>query len=202
MQKQLHSPCSVVKEVLKGNSLTVKAIWEQEWGGLGQIPRQRSWVVIEQYKMCWVGENWREAETQRGWESIPFWGGKRRAQRQHLRDWTLPSATVACSFLRGESESHSVMSNSLWPHGLYSPWNSPGQNTGVGSLPNLGIEPRSPALQADSLPAEPPGKPKNTGVGSLFLLQWIFPTQEWNQGLLRCRWILYQLSYREAPLRD
>ena len=35
-----------------------------------------------------------------------------------------------------------------------------------GDLPNLGIEPRFPALQADSLPAEPPGKPKNTGVGS------------------------------------
>ena len=33
-----------------------------------------------------------------------------------------------------ESESHSVMSDSLWPHGLYSPWNSPGQNTGVGSI--------------------------------------------------------------------
>ena len=31
------------------------------------------------------------------------------------------------------SESHSVMSDSLWPHGLYSSWNSPGQNTGVGS---------------------------------------------------------------------
>ena len=47
-------------------------------------------------------------------------------------------------------------------HGLYSPWNSPGQNT---------------------------------GVGSLSLLQGIFPTQELNQGLLRCRQILYQLSY-------
>ena len=35
-----------------------------------------------------------------------------------------------------------------------------------GDLPNQGIEPRSPTLQADSLPAEPPGKPKNTGVGS------------------------------------
>ena len=41
-----------------------------------------------------------------------------------------------------ESESHSVMSNTLWPHGLYSPWNSPGQNTGVGSLSLLqGISP-------------------------------------------------------------
>ena len=43
--------------------------------------------------------------------------------------------------------------NSLQPHGLYSPWSSPGQNTGVGShsllqgnLPNPGIEPKSPAL--------------------------------------------------------
>ena len=47
-----------------------------------------------------------------------------------------------------------------------------------GALPNLGIKPKSPTLQADSLPSEPPGKPKNTGVGSLSLLQRIFPTQE------------------------
>ena len=65
-----------------------------------------------------------------------------------------------------------------------------------GDLPNPGIEPRSPALQADSLPSEPPGKPKNTGVGSLSLLQEIFPPQELNQGLLHCRRILYQLSYQ------
>ena len=37
---------------------------------------------------------------------------------------------------------------------------------------------------------------QNTGVGSLSLFQWIFPTQELNQGLLHCRWILYQLSYQ------
>ena len=73
--------------------------------------------------------------------------------------------------------------------GLYSSWNSPGQNTGVGSLsllqgifPTQGLNQGSPALQADSLPAEPQGKPKNTGVGSLSPLQWIFPTQESNQG--------------------
>ena len=61
---------------------------------------------------------------------------------------------------------------------------------------NSGIEPRSPTWQADSLPAEPQGKPNNTGVGSLSLLQEIFPTQESNQGLLHCRQILYQLSYQ------
>ena len=38
-----------------------------------------------------------------------------------------------------------------------------------GDLPNPGIEPRSPALRVDSLPAEPQGKPMNTGVGSLSL---------------------------------
>ena len=54
-----------------------------------------------------------------------------------------------------------------------------------------GIKPMSPTLQVDSLPAGPQGKPKNTGVGSLSLLQQIFLTQESNQGLLHCRWILY-----------
>ena len=58
------------------------------------------------------------------------------------------------------------VSSSLPPRGLYSPWNSPGQNPGVGSrsllqgdLPNPGIELESPALQEDSLTSEPPGKP-------------------------------------------
>ena len=67
-----------------------------------------------------------------------------------------------------------------------------------GDLQNPGIEPRSPALQADSLPSAPLGKPKNTGVGSLSLLQGIFKTQELNQGLLHCR-ILYHLSYEGSP---
>ena len=64
-----------------------------------------------------------------------------------------------------------------------------------GNLPNPGVEPRSPALQEDSLPDEPQGKPKNTGVASLSLLQPIFLTQELNQGLLHCKRILYQLRY-------
>ena len=63
-------------------------------------------------------------------------------------------------------------------------------------LPNPGIKPRSATLQADSLPAEPPGKPQNARVGSLALLQQILPTQESNWGLLHCRWILYPLSYQ------
>jgi len=68
------------------------------------------------------------------------------------------------------------MSTSWRPCGLYSTWNSAGQNTGVepfpspGDLPSPGIEPRFPALQADSLQAEPQEKLKNTAVGSLSLL--------------------------------
>ena len=65
------------------------------------------------------------------------------------------------------SISHSVVSDSLRPHGLYSPWNSPGQNT---------------------------------GVGSLSLLQGIFPTQGSNPGLPHCRQILYQLSHLGTPV--
>ena len=66
----------------------------------------------------------------------------------------------------GKSESRSVVSDSLRPHGLYSPWNSPGQNT---------------------------------GVGSLSLLQGIFPTQGLNPSLPHHRWILYQLSHQGSP---
>ena len=67
---------------------------------------------------------------------------------------------------------------------------------------NPGIEPRSPALKADSLPAEPKGKPKNTGEGSLSLLEGNFPTQKLNQGLLYCRRILYQLSFEGSRMTE
>ena len=66
-------------------------------------------------------------------------------------------------------------------------------------MPSSWWEPRSPALQADSLPSEPPRKTKNTRVGSLSLLQWVFPTQESNWGLLHCRHILFHLSYQWSP---
>ena len=66
-------------------------------------------------------------------------------------------------------------------------------------LLNPRIEPRSPALQAHSLPFELPEKSKNIGVGSLSLLQGIFSTQESNRSLLHCRRILYQLSYQGSP---
>ena len=73
---------------------------------------------------------------------------------------------LAVKLSESESESHSVVLDSLRPHELYSTQNSPCQNAGVGSisllqgnLPNPEIEARSPTLQADSLAAKPQGKP-------------------------------------------
>ena len=102
--------------------------------------------------------------------------------------------------------SHSVVSDSLRRYGLLParllcPWGFSRQEhwSGFpclppGHLPNPVIKPMSPALQV-SLPSESPGKPKSTEVGSLSCLQRILPTHNLNQGLLHCRWILYQLSY-------
>ena len=77
------------------------------------------------------------------------------------------------------------MSNSLQPHGLHSPWNSPGQNTGVGSLSVLqgifltqGWNPGLSHCRWILYQLIHKGSPWSTRVGSLSLFQWIFPTQE------------------------
>ena len=94
-------------------------------------------------------------------------GTQRKSTNKMLPNgtWTQVRNLNTLSSFQSESESCSVMSDSLRPHGLYSPWNSPAQNT---------------------------------GVGSLSLLQGIFPTQGSNLGLPHCRWIPYQLSHRGA----
>ena len=84
----------------------------------------------------------------------------------HCQAGSLPLAPPGKPHSQFMCESRSVVSDSLHPHGLYSPWNSPGQNT---------------------------------GVGSLSLLQGIFPTQGSNPGLPHCRQILYQLSHKGSP---
>ena len=103
-------------------------------------------------------------------------------------------------YFLSESESCSVMSNSSIP------WNSSGQNTGVGRLsllqgifPTQGLNPGLPHSRQILYHLSHRGSPRVAGVCSLSLLQWIFLTQELNQGLLHCRWILYQLSYQGSP---
>ena len=68
-----------------------------------------------------------------------------------ITEWNPSTAKIALNVVKGESERHSVMSDSLRSHGLYSPWNSPGQNTGDGShsllqgiLPTQGSNPGLP----------------------------------------------------------
>ena len=94
-------------------------------------------------------------------------GIKGHGETRHSTNWVhIVCICMHWIIKQSKSESCSVVSDSLWPHGLYSPWNSPGQNT---------------------------------GVGSLSLLQGIFPTQGSNPGLLNCRRILYQLSHKGSP---
>ena len=96
------------------------------------------------------------------WVAYPFSSGSFRPRNRtgvsciaggFFTKWAIREAQVIQSCL------------TLWPHGLYSSWNSPGQNT---------------------------------GVGSLSLLQGVFPNQGSNQGLLYSRWILYQVSYQRS----
>ena len=94
------------------------------------------------------------------------WKKKIQFQKSWIKWLDSPLLMFSPLIIESESESHSVVSDSFRPHGLYRPWNSPGQNT---------------------------------GVGSLSLLQGIFPTQGLNPGLLPCRWILYQLSHQGSP---
>ena len=119
------------------------------------------------------------------------------AIKKHTKSDYYMAVLYACGVL-----SRSVMSDSLGPHGLQParllcPCGFSRQEhwsrlpcPPPGALPNPGMEPRSPTLRADSLPAEPPGKPKNTRVGNQSLLQRVFPTREMNRGLLHGRQIL------------
>ena len=96
------------------------------------------------------------------------------------------------------------MSDSLRAHGLYNPWNSLGQNTGVGSLsllqgvfPTQELNPGLRHCRQIVYQLSHKGSPRGLEwVAYPFSSGWIFLTQELNQGLLRCTWILHQLSYQ------
>ena len=111
-----------------------------------------------------------EFSRQESWNGLPFLSpkdlpnpGTEPGTPALQANSLLPEAPGKPSVRMKWSESRSVMSDSLQPHGLYSPLNSPGQNT---------------------------------GVGSLSLLQEIFPTQGLNPDLPHYRQILYQLSHK------
>ena len=168
-----------VKEIAELHSLwTVwyRLLWVRENG---------MWNIVQCQGRSWVHWNtWRFASwANRQWQTIVHIGQRVQSQAWQpaglselhcslLPVWLWGSYFPAwcLSFLIHkmgiilirESENLSVVSDSLLPHGLYSPWNSLGQNT---------------------------------GVGSLSLLQGIFPTQGSNPGLLHCRWPM-QLGHK------
>ena len=116
---------------------------DRGWDGWMASLTQWTWVWVNSGSWWWTGRH----------GVLRFMGSQRVGH-----DWVTDliwSYLILCSLVK--SESCSVVSKSLWPHGLYSPWNSPGQNT---------------------------------GVGSISLLQGIFPTQGLNPGLPHCRRII------------
>ena len=136
-----------------GNSLKVKII-HRRWSFVTEYSKGCTWTirVPSVSPSSLPSQLLSPIRTVRGFLKLPW-------------PWKSTKALIKSRF----SESHSVLSDSLRPHGLYSPWNSSGQNA---------------------------------GVGSLSLLQGIFPTQGSNPGLPHCRWILYQLSHKGSPKVD
>ena len=106
-----------------------------------------------------------------GWVAIPFCRGSSRPRdrtrvciaRGFFTIWAAREALICIKWKWSVAQ----LCPTLWPHELSSLWNSPGQNT---------------------------------GVGSLSLLQQIFPTQGSNPGLPHCRWMLHQLSHQRSPI--
>ena len=93
-----------------------------------------------------------------------------------------------------KSESPSVVSDSLWPHGLYSSWNSPGQNTGVSSLsllqgifPTQGSNPVLPLCRRILYQLSYKGNPRILEWVAYPFSRGIFLTQELNQGFSALR---------------
>ena len=136
------------------------------------------------------------------WVVIPFSRGSSRPRNQ--TDVSCIAGRSFTNWATREAQSHSVVSDSLRCRGLYSPWNSLGQNTGVaklslsrGDLPNPGIKPRSPALRVDSLPTEPPGKPKS--VNSSWFVWWLIWTNYWDEFTprlfrLELNWVTFSIQ--------
>ena len=146
---------------------------------------------------------------QEPWSGLPFPSPTKTWHSQINKKYFLNDVKIKHSLLYLFSiaavtnyQSLSVMSDSLWPHGPYNPWNSPGQNTGVGSLSLLqGI------FQTQE---SNPGLPHCRQIlyqlsykGSPRILEWVaYPfssrssrSRNRTGGLLNCRQILYQLSY-------
>ena len=131
-------------------------------------PRDWTWAILyhlSKFFTIWAPKGaWEVQSHQLYWGCFPtcFW-----TPWAWNKD-TGPLYSIPWKWKESGSESCSVLSDSSWPHGLCSPWHSPGQKT---------------------------------GVGSLSLLQGVFPTQGLNWGLPTLQAILYHLSHKGSPRR-
>ena len=118
----------------------------------------------------------------------------------HKNEWALINSLPSTLW----SGSRSVMSDSLWCHGLYSSWNSPCQNSGVSSLSHLqGLIPTQGLNQVSCIAGGfftswAPREAQEYWSGQPIASPGNFPTQELNWGLLHCRWVLYHWATWEA----
>ena len=147
------------------------------------------------------------------WQVLLPWSHNLKSQLIHSQSPLSYSTYIFFSYLLSPfnkdkvkwSESHSVVSDSLRPmdhtvHGILQArileWVAFPFSRGSSHLRD---QTQVSCIAGRFFTSWATGKPKNTGGGNLFLLQWIFPTQGSNQGLLLCRRILYQLSYQGTP---
>ena len=128
-------------------------------------------IAMSGYMECWgswLWENTRWTESKSEMKKYRLIAGS-----NYTSEWVSESCSVVFQLF---ATPWTIQSMEFSRPEYWSGWPFPSP----GDRPNPGIKPRSPTLQADSLPVEPQGKPKNTGVGSLSLLQWVLPTQELN----------------------
>ena len=199
----------------------------RRWDGWMASPRQWPWTWANSQRWWGAGkpgmlQSMGSQRARHDWAAEQQQGGMKVLVAQSyltlcgLMDCSLPGSSVrgisqarilewgAIPFSRGSSQPRDRTQVSYTAGRFFTIWaNRDGVLEGLpcpppGDFPSSVIELRSPVLQADSLQAEPPGKPKNTGVGSLSLLQGNCLTQSSEWVLLHCRRILYQLSYQEA----
>ena len=139
-------------------------------------PFSRVWLFVMLWTIAFQAPLSTCFPRQEYWSALPF-ASLADLPNQEMEPESLKSLALARGFFTTGATWEALLLTwsevkvtqlcpTLQPHGLCSLWNSPGQNT---------------------------------GVGSLSLLQGIFPTHGSNPGLLHCRWILYQLSHKGSP---
>ena len=152
---------------IKMKILTSWKHFKAHWGYSSLFPSITVPSITFQHNICKCTRDYTECTGDlKGPISFTCWGVSVLSDEEGSSKWHQGNQkqTQSNPKVKG-SESWSVMSDSLRPYELHSPWNSLGHYTGVGSLsllhgifPTQGLNPGVLHLQADSLPTELSGK--------------------------------------------